>query len=175
MERELNRKQIGFRKNDNAFLAADDVSELQAAADRLSPEIIRKQLDYWTLILGPKFSKKERSRMSFPRFYSIAQIEYCRNFIFKRHFPIHKIFERSCVTRGEAAWSPYRRISRPARLRQSSGLWRLTANRIGEIFGVRLNKRLPGKPATAIDRIEHGHRVFRAYWNSVPTTCATSA
>src|SRR5271156_4964665 len=86
MEQELNRKQIGFRKNDNAFLAADDVAELQAAADRLSPEIIRKQLDYWTLILGPKFSKKERSQMSLSRFYSISQIEYCRNFIFKRYF-----------------------------------------------------------------------------------------
>jgi len=142
MEQELNRKQIGFRKNDNAFLAVDDVATLQAAADRLSPEIIRKQLDYWTLILGPKFSKKERSQMSLSRFYSIAQIEYCRNFIFKRHFPIHKIFERSCEI----------------------GLWRLTANRISEIFGVRLDKRLHGKLATVIDQIEHGHHVFRAYW-----------
>jgi hypothetical protein len=142
MEQELNRRQIGFRKNDNAFLAVDDVAALQAAADRLSPEIIRKQLDYWTLILGPKFSKKERSRMSLSRFYSIAQIEYCRNFIFKRHFPIHKIFERSCEI----------------------GLWRLTANRISEIFGVRLDKRLNGKLATVIDQIEHGHHVFRAYW-----------
>ena len=69
---------------------------MQSAADRLSPEIIRKQLDYWTLVLGPKFSKKERGKMSFSRFYSTAQIECCRNFIFKRHFPIHKIFERGC-------------------------------------------------------------------------------
>src|SRR5467141_2671861 len=57
IERELTRAQIGFRKNDNAFLAVDDVAALQAAADRLSPATIRKQLDYWTLILGPKFSK----------------------------------------------------------------------------------------------------------------------
>jgi hypothetical protein len=142
MEQELNREQIGFRKNDNSFLAVDDVAALQAAADRLSPKIIRKQLDYWTLILGPKFSKKERSQMSLSRFYSISQIEYCRNFIFKRHFPIHKIFERSCEI----------------------GLWRLTANRISEIFGVRLDKRLKGKLATMIDQIEHGHHVFRAYW-----------
>src|SRR5260370_10724281 len=96
IERELKRAGIGFHKNDNAFLAVDDVAALQAAADRLSPAIIRKQLDYWTLILGPKFSKKEREQMSLSRFYAIAQIEYCRNFIFKRHFPIHKIFERSC-------------------------------------------------------------------------------
>src|SRR5450631_1621013 len=142
MERELIRDKVGFRKDDNAFLAVDDVAALQAAADRLSPAIIRKRLDYWTLILGPKFSKKERSQMGLSRFYSVAQIEYCRNFIFKRHFPIHKIFERGCEL----------------------GLWRLTANRISEIFGVRLNKRLNGKLATVIDQIEHGHHVFRAYW-----------
>ena len=144
IERELKRAGIGFRKNDNAFLAVDDVAALQAAADRLSPAIIRKQLDYWTLILGPKFSKKEREKISLSRFYAMAQIEYCRNFIFKRHFPIHKIFERSCEI----------------------GLWRLTANRISEIFGVRLNKRLHGKLATVIDQIEHGHHVFRAYWKN---------
>jgi hypothetical protein len=33
------------------------VAALQAAADRLSPQIIRQQLDYWTFLLGPKFSK----------------------------------------------------------------------------------------------------------------------
>jgi hypothetical protein len=144
IEQELKRKQIGFRKNDNAFLAVDNVAELQAAADRLSAEIIGKQLDYWTFLLGPKFSKKERSQMNLSRFYAIAQIEYCRNFIFKRHFPIHKIFERSCEL----------------------GLWRLTAHRISEIFGVRLNKRLRGKLATVVEQIEHGHHVFRAYWKN---------
>jgi hypothetical protein len=144
MEQELNRKQITFHKNDNAFLAIGDVASLQAAADRLSPPIIRRQLDYWTLILGPKFSKRERGQMNLARFYAIAQIEYCRNFIFKRHFPIHKIFERSCEI----------------------GLWRLTANRISEIFGVRLNKRVRGKLATVIEQLEHGHHVFRVYWKN---------
>ena len=41
IEQELNRKKIAFRKNDNAFLAVDDVGALQAAADKLSPAIIR--------------------------------------------------------------------------------------------------------------------------------------
>ena len=95
-------------------------------------------------VLGPKFPKKERGQMNLSRFYAIAQIEYCRNFIFKRRFPIHKIFERSCEI----------------------GLWRLTANRISEIFGLRLHKRLRGKLATVIDQIEHGHHVFRACWKS---------
>lgn len=144
IEQELNRRNIGFRKNDNAFLAVEDVAALQAAADRLSPQIIRQRLEYWTLILGPKFSKRERSQMNLSRFYAMAQIEYCRNFIFKRRFPIHKIFERSCEI----------------------GLWRLIANKISEIFGVRLTKKLRGKLATVIDQIEHGHHVFRAYWKN---------
>ena len=144
MEQELNRRKIGFRKNDNAFLAADNVEQLQAAADRLSPEVIRKQLDYWTLIVGPKFSKKERAAMNLSRFYAVHQIEYCRNFIFKRHFPIHKVFERSCEL----------------------GLWRLTAHKISQIFGVRLTQKFRGKLSTVIEQIEHGHHVYRAYWKN---------
>ena len=44
IEQELNRSQIGFRKKDNAFLTVDDVAALPAAADRLSPQIIRQRL-----------------------------------------------------------------------------------------------------------------------------------
>ncbi|HKD16199.1 MAG TPA: hypothetical protein VKE71_16810 [Candidatus Angelobacter sp.] len=144
IEQELKRAHIAFHKNDNAFLAVDNVEALQAAADRLSPKIIRERLEYWTFLLAPKFSKKQRQQMNLSRFYAVAQIEYSRNFIFKRHFPIHKIFERSCEI----------------------GLWRLTANRISEIFGTRLHKRLRGKLSTVIDQVEHGHHVFRVYWKN---------
>jgi hypothetical protein len=142
IEQELNRAGIGFRKNDNAFLAVDDPAALQAAADRLSPALIRERLDYWTLLLGPKFSAKERARISVRRFYAISQIEYCRNFIFKRHFPIHKIFERSCEL----------------------GLWRLSVDKVSEIFGTRITKKLHGNLNTTLEQIEHGHHIFRAYW-----------
>src|SRR6202140_1372350 len=144
IEQELKRAGIGFRKRDNAFLAVDDVAALQAAADRLSPDIIRRRLDYWTFVLGPKFSKKERTKLNLSRFYAISQIEYCRNFIFRRHFPIHKLFERSCEL----------------------GLWRLTADKIAAIFGRRISRRMNGKLATVIDRVEHGHHVFRAYFKN---------
>ena len=144
IEQELKRAGIGFRKDDNAFLAVDDVAALQASADRLSPEIIRRRLDYWTLILGPKFSKKERAKLNLSRFYAISQIEYCRNFIFRRRFPIHKLFERSCEL----------------------GLWRLSADKIATIFGKRVSRRMHGKLATVIDQIEHGHHVFRADFKS---------
>src|SRR5262249_9817400 len=93
---ELQRRGIGFRKDDNAFLWRSEGKQLPAAADRLSPDIIRKRLDYWTLVLGPKFSQKDRAAIPLRREYSLNQVEYCRNFLFRRHFPIHKIFERSC-------------------------------------------------------------------------------
>jgi hypothetical protein len=142
IEQELNRNKIGFRKNDNAFLAVDDVAALQRAADRLTGEVIGERLDYWTLLLGPKFSKREQGAMNLHRFYAVNQIEYCRNFIFKRHFPIHRIVERSC----------------------EMGLWRLTAHKISEIFGVRVTKKLKGKLNTTLEQIEHGHHIFRAYF-----------
>jgi hypothetical protein len=144
IEKELDREKVGFRKNDNAFLAVSDPEALQAAADRLTSEVIRKRLEYWTLILGPKFSKRERAAMNLRRFYAVSQIEYCRNFIFKHNFPIHRIFERGCEI----------------------GLWRMTANRIAEVFGQRVSKKLKGKLNTVVEQIEHGHHIFRAYYRN---------
>jgi hypothetical protein len=141
IENELNREGVKFRKNDNAFLSVSDPTALQTAADRFTADTIRERLDYWTLILGPKFSRHERSSMNLRRFYAVSQIEYCRNFIFKRNFPIHRIFERGC----------------------EFGLWRLTANRISEIFGTRVSKKIKGKLNTTLEQIEHGHHIFRAY------------
>jgi hypothetical protein len=144
MEQELKRLRIAFRKDDNAFLDVDDPQALQSAADRLSADIIRNRLEYWTLILGPKFSSKERHAMNLSRSYFLTQVEYCRNFIFKRNFPIRKIFERSCEI----------------------GLWRLTARKISEVFGQRLTKRMRGKLYSTLERIDHGHHIFRAYFKN---------
>src|SRR5207302_1928678 len=74
------------------------------------------------------------------RHYSLQQVEYCRNFIFRRNFPIHKLFERSC----------------------DLGLFRLTADKLSQMFGFRLHKRLRGKLTTVLERMEHGHHVLRA-------------
>ena len=144
IEKELNREKVSFRKNDNAFLAVSDPQALQAAADRFTSEVIRQRLDYWTPILGPKFSKCERAAMNLRRFYAVSQIEYCRNFIFKRNFPIHRIFERGCEI----------------------GLWRMTANKIAEIFGQRITRKLKGKLNTVVEQVEHGHHIFRAYYRN---------
>jgi len=137
---ELQRQGIRFHKDDNAFLSVSDPKALQAAAARLSPEIIRPRLDYWTLVLGPKFSKTDRS-ISLRRHYSLNQVEYCRNFIFRRNFPIHKLFQRSAEL----------------------GVFCLTADKIAQIFGVRKHKRLRGKLHSMLEKLDHGHHVLRIY------------
>jgi hypothetical protein len=140
IERELKRAGVQFRKDDNAFLWVADPKTLQAAADRLSPQLIRKQLDHWTWVVGPKFSQKDREAINRSRHYSLQQVEYCRNFIFRRNFPIHKLYERSC----------------------DLGLFRLTADKLSQMFGFRLHKRMYGKLATVLERMDHGHHVLRA-------------
>lgn len=140
IERELLRRKIEFRRNDNAFLAVADPAALQSAADRLSADLIRKRIDYWTWIVGPKFSQTDRNMINLKRHYSIQQVEYCRNLIFRRSFPIHRLFERSC----------------------DIGLLRMLPDKITQIFGFRINKKLRGKLQSVLEKIEHGHHVFRA-------------
>jgi hypothetical protein len=141
IEQRLRTAGLQFRKDDNAFLAAADAHALQRAADALSPKLIRTRLDYWTLIVGPKFSKKDRQAINLGRYYSLQQVEYCRNLIFRRNFPIHKLFERSC----------------------DLGLLRLSADRVSQIFGWRLHQRMSGKLTSVLERTQHGHHVLRAY------------
>jgi hypothetical protein len=142
---DLQRRGVRFRTDDNAFLWTANLAALQAAADRLHPELIRQRLEYWTLVLGPKFSKKDRAAINLRRAYSLNQVEYCRNFIVRRHFPIHKIFERSCEL----------------------GVFRLTADVVTQIFGVRKHKRLRGKLHTMLEKLDHGHHVLRIYCKSL--------
>ncbi len=132
MQRQLERRGIAFRKDDNAFLRVDDPALLQQIADGLTPGLIQRRLNYWIARLGPQFSLDER-RCTFRRF-SLQQVEYCRN------FPIHKLFERSC----------------------DLGLLRLTADQIFQVFGWRLHRRLRGKLHSTLSRFHHGHHVFRA-------------
>jgi hypothetical protein len=141
-EVELNRTGIAFRKKDNAFLSVDNPQALQQTSDRLTPERLQERFDSWTFLLGPKFSKRERKTMKLQRFYALAQVEYCLNFIFRKTFPIHKLFERSCEL----------------------GLYELTANKISQIFGQRITPRLKGKLHTTLQRIDHGHHVLRTYF-----------
>ena len=141
IEGELRRQGVRFRKDDNAFLWVSDPQALQAAADHLSATIIRQRLEYWTGIVGPTFSKTDRAALCLRRDYSLNRVEMCRNFVFRRHFPIHHIFERSCEL----------------------GVFRLTADQITQLFGFRKHKRLRGKFHSMLEKVDHGHHVLRVY------------
>jgi hypothetical protein len=142
IEARLRQLGIDFRKDDNAFLWVSNPLALQNAADGLSGEVIQKRLNYWTVALGPKFGKLDRRAAKLERSYYVHQVEYCQNFIFRRHHPIRKIFERSCEL----------------------GLWRMTGERIWRAFGRGHRDRINGKLQTIMEAIEHGQHVFRAYW-----------
>jgi hypothetical protein len=104
-------------------LSVKDLSALQVAANKLSLEVIRERLEYWTSTVGPKFSDQQKHRMNLTRFYAITQIEYCHNFIFRRNFLIKKFFNRACEL----------------------GFFLMTANKISNIFGWRINRNFKGK------------------------------
>jgi len=46
------------------------------------------------------------------------------------------------------------------------GLWEMTANKISEVFGRRVTKTLKGKLHTSLEQLEHGHHVFRVYFEN---------
>jgi len=144
IERQLSSLGVSFRKNDNAFLSVDDPHALQKIADSLTPGIISERLDYWILIVGPKFSKRERRLMNLRRFYAISQIEYCHNFIFRQNFPIRKIFQRSCEL----------------------GFFALSASKVANMFGCQLSKRFNGKLQTVLERLDQAHHTLRAYFKN---------
>lgn len=142
IERQLLAQNRSYKKDDNRFLWVDDPKALQAAADRLDGALLQQRIDYWTYLLGPKFSRKERRACGgLHRFYAISQIEYCLNFIFKSRWPIASIFRRSCEL----------------------GLYLLTADHIAYLFGQRRIRRLKGKLQNVVERMEHGMHVFRTY------------
>ncbi len=142
IERALRRQGVKFVKEDNRFVSVADPLKLQAAADRLDAKTLQQRIDYWTFIVAPKFSPKERAACGgLHRLYVMEQIEYCRNFIFKRSWPIRSIFQRSCEL----------------------GLYLLTADRIVALFGKQKTRRVRGKLQNVMERVDHGQHVFRTH------------
>jgi len=142
IERELIKKSIEYKKDDNRFKSVADPQVLQEVADNLNAPTLLNRINHWTLAVGPKFSRKEKSACNgLERFWSISQVEYCHNFIFKRNWPIRSIFRRSCEL----------------------GAYLLSADRIVQLFGQRVTKRFSGKLQTVVERIDHGQHVLRTY------------
>jgi hypothetical protein len=141
---ELTRAGVRFQKDDNAFLAVADVAALQAAADRLSAEVLRERCAAWTAQVAPSFTDRERQALAATYRYSIGQIELATDVIFKRAAPLTALFRRAV----------------------DIGLLLGGAERTTHLFGRRINRRYRGKLQTVLDRRDEGHPVLRSYYQT---------
>lgn len=142
---QLTRQGVGFEKYDNAILAVDDVGALQAAAAALTPELIRERCDYWATRLAPAFSQEERDGAHLDHYhYSVAQVEYAYDTIFRDHVPLEAMFRRL----GEL------------------GALLGGADRTMTTFGRRIDRRYRGKLMTVLEAADQGHPVLRAYYHT---------
>jgi hypothetical protein len=144
MAHELTRAGITFEKEDNAFLATADLAALRAAADRLSPDILRERCDYWASQLAPRFTEPERRAIDPTYRYSIGQIELATDVIFQDAARLTERFRRAV----------------------DLGLLLGGAERTTHLFGRRINRRYQGKLETTLDRREEGHPVLRSYYQT---------
>lgn len=144
IEQELKKRNINYRKEDNAFLSPTDGNIIQEIADRFTPDIIRSRLDYWSFVVTPKFSQKERQMMNLNRTYYISQIEYSVNFIFKRNLRIKDLFQRAC----------------------QSGIVHISYDRISRIFGQRISRRMKGKLSSTLEKFNESMHIFRVYFKN---------
>jgi hypothetical protein len=140
----LHRAGVGLYQRDNAILSVSDPVALQAAADALSPAVLRARCDYWAAKLAPSFSPAEHAAMDLRYRYSLAQIELATDVIFAEPSPLRALFRRAVEL----------------------GLLLGGADRISHLFGRQITSRYRGKLQTVLDRRNEGHPVLRSYYRT---------
>jgi hypothetical protein len=144
LAQELTRLGVGFRKDDNAFLAVDDLAALEAAAERLTSRLIGQRCGYWVRRLAPRFTAEEQAAVDLHYRYSVAQIELATDVIFRRSAPLKALFRRATEL----------------------GILLGGADRTTHLFGRRITARYGGKLQTVLDRRNEGQPILRSYYGS---------
>jgi hypothetical protein len=144
LARELTRLGVGFRQDDNTFLAVADVAALEAASERLTPRLIEQRCDDWARRLAPAFSAAERAALPLGYRYSVAQIELATDVLFTRTAPLKALFRRAAEL----------------------GVLLGGADRTTHLFGRRITQRYSGKLQTVLDRRDEGQPILRSYYGS---------
>ena len=144
LAQELTRQGVSFRKDDNAFLAVADLTALEAANERLTPQLIEQRCDPGARQLAPSFTAQERAALPLGYRYSIAQIELATDVIFKRAAPLRALFQRATEL----------------------GVLLGGADRTTHLFGRRITHRYRGKLQTVLDRRNAGQPILRSYYQS---------
>jgi len=144
LAQELIRLGVGFRKDDNAFLAVDDPAALETAAERLTPHLLEQCCNHWVRQLAPRFTPTERAAVNRHYRYSVAQIELATDVIFRRSAPLKALFQRATEL----------------------GILLGGADRTTHLFGRRITARYGGKLQTVLDRRNEGQPILRSYYGS---------
>ena len=95
---------------------------------------IKKRINYWLDIIGPKLEKHPLSYN-----YFIDQIELVRNFVFKSNFFIRELFIRN----------------------SELSLQMISVDKIRQIAP---SKAITGEIGTSVNRLEEGYYVFKAFF-----------
>ena len=129
---------------DNAIVRCADPDLLATIADRLDERILQQRANFWTTRLTPRFSARERASCQLHYQWSVAQIEFARDVIFRRRARLHDLFQRA-VEIGVALGG---------------------ATQTRHIFGRHINRRYHGKLETVLKRRDEGFPVLRSYYKS---------
>jgi hypothetical protein len=135
---------VGLYQQDNAILRVADPVALQAAADALTPSVLRERCDYWAAKIAPQFSRAEHAAMDLRYHYSLAQIELATDVIFAEPSPLRALFRRAVEL----------------------GVLLGGADRTSHLFGRQITSRYSGKLQTVLDRRNEGHPVLRSYYRT---------
>jgi hypothetical protein len=144
LDRELRRLGVRFRKDDNAIVSCADPNALQHLADALDDRLLHDRASYWAWRLAPSFTPRERELCVLQYRWSVAQIEFARDLIFRRSAPLRALFRRATEI----------------------GVALGGATQTRQIFGRRINKRYQGKLETVLEHRDAGHPVLRAYYQT---------
>jgi len=135
---------IPFRKDDNAIVGCDDPRALQRLADALDERVLHDRASYWAWRLAPSFTPRERKLCGLQYRWSVAQIEFAQDVIFRRSAPLRNLFRRATEI----------------------GVALGGATQTRQIFGRRINRRYQGKLETVLEHRDVGHPVLRAYYHT---------
>jgi len=141
---QLRRRSIRFRKDDNAIVGCDEPGVLSELAKTLDAKTLRDRADHWTFRLAPSFSKSQRLACQLHYQWSVAQIEFSENILFKRRAPLRALFRRATEI----------------------GVALGGATQVRQIFGRQVNRRYNGKLETVLEQRDEGFPVLRAYYKT---------
>jgi len=144
LDRRLCRIGVRFRKDDNAIVACADPNALQRLADALDERVLHDRASYWAWRLAPSFTPRERKLCGLQYRWSVAQIEFAQDVIFRRSAPLRNLFRRATEI----------------------GVALGGATQTRQIFGRRINRRYQGKLETVLEHRDTGHPVLRSYYQT---------